>query len=81
MHESETLIKHVLEAGARGYLLKSDAARDLIPAIEALNKNSTFFTSKVAQMILDGYTGKPRVAVEHRIVMGKISGSLAYRSF
>src|SRR6185295_7688618 len=33
MHYSELFIQEVLSAGARGYLLKSDATRDLIPAI------------------------------------------------
>src|ERR1700730_9634611 len=33
MHSSETLAREVLGAGARGYVLKSDAARDLISAI------------------------------------------------
>jgi DNA-binding NarL/FixJ family response regulator len=60
MHESEALIQQVLETGARGYLLKSDAVRDLVPAIEALSQNKTFFTSKVAQMILEGYLGKSK---------------------
>src|SRR5918997_5090384 len=36
MHESEPLIRELLEAGARGYLLKSDARRFLIAAVEAL---------------------------------------------
>jgi DNA-binding NarL/FixJ family response regulator len=60
MHESGELIQQVLETGARGYLLKSDAVRDLVPAIEALSQNKTFFTSKVAQIILNSYLGKSK---------------------
>jgi DNA-binding NarL/FixJ family response regulator len=48
----------VLQAGARGYLLKSDAGRDLVSAIDALRRNKTFFTPKVSQMVLDGYLDK-----------------------
>lgn len=55
MHESDSLIREVLDAGARGYILKTDAGRDLVAAIDALRRNKTFFTSRVAQMILDGY--------------------------
>src|ERR1700729_2475152 len=55
MHESDPLIREVLDAGARGYILKTDAGRDLLAAIEALRRNKTFFTSRVAQMILDGF--------------------------
>ena len=58
MHDSDPLIQQVLEAGARGYLLKSDAARDLVTAVDALRCNKTFFTPKVAQLVLEGYLGK-----------------------
>jgi DNA-binding NarL/FixJ family response regulator len=58
VHDSDPLIQKVLEAGARGYLLKSDAGRDLVTAVDALRRNKTFFTPKVAQMVLDGYLDK-----------------------
>jgi DNA-binding NarL/FixJ family response regulator len=45
----------VLGAGARGFLLKSDAARDLIAAVEALGHDKTYFTSSVASLVLAGY--------------------------
>jgi DNA-binding NarL/FixJ family response regulator len=61
MHESEQVVREVLEAGARGYLLKSDAGRDLTAAVEALQRNKTFFTSKVAEMVLENFRkGKTR---------------------
>ncbi len=60
MHDSEQVVREGLEAGARGFVLKSDADRDLVGAVEALEKNRTFFTSKVAEMVLDGFLkGKP----------------------
>jgi len=63
MHESDPLIREVLDAGARGYLLKSDASRDLVSAVDAIRKNKTYFTARVAQMVLDGYLDKkPRAA-------------------
>jgi DNA-binding NarL/FixJ family response regulator len=58
MHESDPLIREVLDAGARGYLLKSDASRDLVNAVEAIRRNKTYFTARVAQMVLDGYLDK-----------------------
>jgi DNA-binding NarL/FixJ family response regulator len=54
-HESEQLIREVLDAGAMGYVLKSDAGRVLVQAIEALLDERPFFTSKVARFVLDGY--------------------------
>jgi DNA-binding NarL/FixJ family response regulator len=55
VHDSEQVVREVLAAGARGFLLKSDAGRDLVAAVEALQNQRTFFTPKVAQMMLDGY--------------------------
>ena len=55
VHESEQLIRDLLNVGAKGFLLKSDAARDLIAAVEALQEHRTFFTSRVAEVVLEGY--------------------------
>lgn len=54
-HESEQLVREVLSAGAQGYVLKSDAGRTLIAALQALLEGGSFFTSNVARMVLDGY--------------------------
>ena len=58
VHESEQLVHEVLEAGAQGYVLKSDAGRDLVAAIEALSQHKVFFTSSVAKIMLEGYRKK-----------------------
>ena len=61
MHESDSVIREVLDAGARGYILKTDAGRDLVTAVDSLRRNKTIFTSRVSQMILDGFLkGDPR---------------------
>ena len=43
MHDSKSLVRALKKAGAQGYVLKSHAARDLIPAIEKLLQGETFF--------------------------------------
>jgi len=53
--DSEQIVREVLQAGAHGFVLKSDAARDLLTAVEALESNRTFFTHRVSEMILEGY--------------------------
>ncbi|MGH9444417.1 MAG: response regulator [Terriglobia bacterium] len=53
--DSEQLAQKLLSAGVRGYLSKSDAARDLLAGVESLREHKPFFNSKVAQMVLDGY--------------------------
>lgn len=55
MHESEQIIREVLDSGARGYILKSDAGTDLTAALEALKNHKPFFTSKIAEVLLKGY--------------------------
>jgi DNA-binding NarL/FixJ family response regulator len=53
--DSEQMVQELLRVGAKGYVLKSDAARDLIAAVEALQENRTFFNSDIEQMVLAGY--------------------------
>jgi DNA-binding NarL/FixJ family response regulator len=58
IEDSNELVRAVLDAGARGFVLKSDAARDLVAAVEALQSDKTFFTSRVAEMVLSGYLSR-----------------------
>jgi DNA-binding NarL/FixJ family response regulator len=55
MHDAEQVVREVLAVGARGFVLKSDAARDLVAAVDALQHRRTFFTTRVTQMVLNGY--------------------------
>lgn len=64
MHESEELIREVLGAGARGYLLKSDAVRQLIPAVESLSQKKPYFAGRVSEVVLDGFLKGGQVALE-----------------
>lgn len=54
MHESEQFVREVLSVGARGFLLKSDAGRDLINAVQAVQQQRTFFTRQVTELVIDG---------------------------
>lgn len=53
MHDSEDLVREVLAAGARGYVLKSDAGRYLVEAIKSLAQHKPFFTSRISEAILN----------------------------
>jgi DNA-binding NarL/FixJ family response regulator len=59
-HDSTRVIADVLDSGAKGYVLKSDAARDLVAAVEALRSNKTFFTPKVADLVLSRHLKRVR---------------------
>jgi DNA-binding NarL/FixJ family response regulator len=53
--ESEQVIRECLEAGVCGWVLKSDQADDLAEAIEAMQRHRSSFSSRVSNLILDGY--------------------------
>ena len=55
MHEPDSLVRDVLAAGARGFILKSDAGRVLVQAVEALLNHKLFFTAKVSELVLQGF--------------------------
>jgi DNA-binding NarL/FixJ family response regulator len=53
MHESDVLVRELLEAGARAYLVKSEAKQYLIAAVESLVNHKPFFTGRVSEHLLD----------------------------
>jgi DNA-binding NarL/FixJ family response regulator len=55
MHEDEEVLTEALMAGARGFLLKSDASRHLILAVEALLNGQPYFTSVLLEKLLSEY--------------------------
>ena len=55
MHDSEQLMRDVLTAGARGYVLKADAGSLIVTAVEALSRHQPFFTSGLSDILLKSY--------------------------
>lgn len=53
--DSDVLIQQALEAGIRGFILKTDPTRDLLKAVQALKNRQAFFTPRVGQIVLDGF--------------------------
>src|SRR5260221_12960749 len=67
MHHSEELARDVLQAGARGYLLKSDADENLIAAVDSLRQHKPFLTSTVAEFVLDDYIRRGDAALDELV--------------
>jgi DNA-binding NarL/FixJ family response regulator len=65
--DTDQAVQAVLDAGARGFLLKSDAARDLVTAVEALAHDKTFFTARVADLVLSGYLNRTQRSAKNNI--------------
>lgn len=59
MHFSDQLVREVVEAGARGYILKSDADRDLVTAVDSIANRRTFFTPRASEMLMDDFSRQP----------------------
>jgi DNA-binding NarL/FixJ family response regulator len=55
VHYTDQLIREILEAGIRGYIVKSDSDRDLIIAVETLAKHKPFFTPRATEVILSDF--------------------------
>src|SRR6266849_5191706 len=74
LHLSDELVYEIVQAGVRGYVLKSDANRDLVNAVEALSLHRTFFTAKVSEMMLDGFCNRKPRAGENGTVRDRLTG-------
>jgi len=72
--ESPELMRDLLQAGAHGYVFKSDLSTDLVSAVQALSQHDQFFTSKVAQMMYQDYLDRkasPQEAEIRRPLTGR----------
>ena len=55
MHDSDHIVRRALDAGALGYLLKSDFTDSLTKAVKAVADGKRFLTPKVSEIVLDGF--------------------------
>ena len=70
MDRSEEVAQQVLRAGARGYVLKSDANSKLVDAVATLSEHKPYLTPAVAEFVLESYTGgaqQNQDSSEHRL--------------
>jgi DNA-binding NarL/FixJ family response regulator len=71
-HDSDEIVGEVLDAGARGYVLKSDSDKDLVHAVEALSQHKPFFTSRVTEIFLANRGSRvtdPAESMRNRLTM------------
>jgi DNA-binding NarL/FixJ family response regulator len=55
MHESDQMVRRVLDAGALGYVLKSDLAIHLVKAVRDVSAGKLFLTPRVSDIVLKGF--------------------------
>jgi DNA-binding NarL/FixJ family response regulator len=51
-HDSAQMMREAMDAGARGYVVKSDAARDLLAAIDVASEHKFFLPWNVGKQIV-----------------------------
>ena len=71
-HDSDEMAAEGMDAGARGYVLKSDSDTDLVHAVEALARHKPYFTSRVTEMFLANRGSRvkdPAEAMRGRLTM------------
>jgi DNA-binding NarL/FixJ family response regulator len=55
MHDSEQLLREVLEAGVHGYVLKSDAMCDMVSAVRALLDHQRYLSPGASGVAVEGF--------------------------
>jgi DNA-binding NarL/FixJ family response regulator len=49
-HDTPEVVARALDAGARGYVLKAHASRDLVPAVESLRQHIVFLSAEISDV-------------------------------
>ena len=57
-HEEEQYIHEALQAGVRGYVLKNQAANDLVHAIQQVSKGGFYLSPGVSQAVVEAYRSR-----------------------
>jgi DNA-binding NarL/FixJ family response regulator len=77
MHDTDDLVADALAAGARGFVLKTDPARHVLSAVEALAHHASFVTPSLADALVDRFrrrasprlrSGSPLTTREREVV-------------
>jgi DNA-binding NarL/FixJ family response regulator len=55
MHESGQMVRRALDAGASGYLLKSDLTESLAKAVETVADGNRFLPPKVSEIVMEEF--------------------------
>lgn len=58
MHTEESTVEAMINAGAKGYILKNSGKEELIEAMEMVNNNQYFFSSEVSGNLLKDLLNK-----------------------
>jgi len=63
-HDEDQYVTEALRSGVRGYVLKSQAANDLVQAIQQVHRGQVYLSPGVSRAVVDAYLTKAQVPVE-----------------
>jgi DNA-binding NarL/FixJ family response regulator len=64
MYSDKRCVLQALKVGAKGYVLKSQAADDLLRAIREVARGEVYLSPEVAESVVDAYVNKTDVAAD-----------------
>ena len=73
VHFSDQLVREIVDAGAKSYILKSDAERDLVIAVEAVANHRSYFTAQVSEMVMDGFRRRDAAPTPHSLKRARLT--------
>lgn len=63
-HDEDQYVTEALRAGVKGYVLKSQAAEDLVHAIREVSKGSVYLSPSISRAVVDAYLSKTYVSLD-----------------
>ena len=63
-HDEDQYVTEALRAGAKGYVLKSQAAEDLVQAIREVCRGSVYLSPSISRSVVDAYISKTYVSTD-----------------
>jgi len=64
MYEEEAYVLEALRAGIRGYVLKAQAAADLVGAIREVLRGAVYLSPGISKTVVDAYMGKTELPAD-----------------
>ena len=64
MYEEEAYVLEALRAGIRGYVLKAQAAADLVAAIREVLRGAVYLSPGISKAVVDAYMGKSELPLD-----------------
>jgi len=63
-HDEDQYVTEALRAGVKGYVLKSQAAHDLVHAIEEVCRGSVYLSPNISRAVVDAYLSRTYVSTD-----------------